>query len=111
MNSFRELKDIVKQKGFGSALYGNVNGEPVYLSRGIREVFCTDDEIQNIIHAVHQFQSGSYGDAKEHGKEGREGHEYGRYNICSLEVVDGADNGVWIHRAEQTLLVYFKFER
>lgn len=39
MKDFQELKDAVKKKGFGTALYGNINGEPVYLSRGIREEF------------------------------------------------------------------------
>ncbi len=111
MNSLQDLKALVEQKGYGSALYGSVNGETVYLSRGIREVFCSETEIQNIIDAVRDFQNGRYGNAAAFGKEGRPGHEYGRYEIHTFENSEEEDTGVWIHRAEQTLLVYFKFER
>ncbi len=111
MESFEELKKVVSQKGFGSSLYGNVNGEPVYLSRGIREVFCSETQIQSIIDVVRLFQEGNYGDAAELGKPGRAGHEYGHYAILTLAAKEGVDTGVWVHRAEQTLIVYFKFER
>ncbi len=111
MKDFNELKNVVRQKGFGSSLYGNVNGEPVYLSRGIREIFMDcEEDTQKVIDVVRLFQKGDYGNAAEHGKEQRSGHEYGRYNICTLES-EASDTGVWVHRAEKTLLVYFKFER
>jgi hypothetical protein len=38
MEKFNELKDVVKNKGYGSSFFMNVNGVPVYLSCGIKEV-------------------------------------------------------------------------
>ncbi len=111
MKDFEELKATVKKKGFGTALYGNVNGEPVYLSRGIREEFMGDEDLQKVIDAVASFQEGNYGDAADHGKVSRPGHEYGRYEISSLESVGDEDTAVWVHKAEDAVLVYFKFER
>lgn len=111
MNDFNELKELVRKKGFGTALYGNVNGTPVYLSRGIREVYLGSDRISEVTGAAVRFLNGDYGDAAEYGKTGKTGHEYGRYAICDLPCDAGDDNGVWIHRAEEAVIVYFKFER
>lgn len=112
MKNFEELIAAVKKKGFGSSLYGNVNGEPVYLSRGIREVYFGGDDIQKIIEVVNRFQNGDYGNAQETGVPEREGHEYGRYDITTIESADGKDTAVWVHRAEgSSALVYYKFER
>ncbi len=111
MANFSELKKAVKKKGFGSSLYSHVNGEPVYLSRGIREAYCTEDHIQTIIDLVGRFQKGDFGDARNHGKEERDGHEYGRYDLKDMEADPGDDSAVWVHRAEHTVLVYFRFER
>jgi hypothetical protein len=111
MTDFQALKDLVKKKGFGTALYGNVNGEAVYLSRGIREVFLGDGDTQSVIDAVARFQAGDYGDAAEHGKTGKPGHEYGRYVIGSFENHNDEDTGVWVHTAEDAVIVYFRFER
>lgn len=110
MKTFQELKDIVKKKGYGTALYGNVNGDAVYLSRGIREEFMGDEDMQPVIEAVEKFQSADYGTASEFGKTSSRGHEYGRYAISVLQD-ENEDTGVWIHRAEDAILVYFKFER
>lgn len=110
MKNFEELKDTVKKKGFGTALYGNINGEPVYLSRGIREEFMGDEDLQKVIDAVRKFQDGDYGTAAAHGKNSRPGHEYGRYEVSSL-TSDTDDTAVWIHKAEDAIIVYFKFER
>ncbi len=46
MKDFKELQELVGRRGFGTALYGNINGDPVYLSRGIREFFLDGDNIQ-----------------------------------------------------------------
>lgn len=110
MNNFSELKELVGRRGYGTALYGNVNGEPVYLSRGIREVFFEGDHIQEIIGAVTRFENGDYGNAADHGKQPNPGHEYGRYEICSL-ASDEEDNAVWIHKDGNAIIVYFAFER
>lgn len=110
MKTFQELKDTVKKKGYGTALYGNVNGDAVYLSRGIREEFMGDEDMQPIIEAVEKFQNADYGTALAHGKKSFPGHEYGRYEISVLTDAE-EDTGVWIHRAEDAILVYFKFER
>lgn len=108
-----ELKEIVRRKGFGTKLYGNVNGEPVYLSCGVRELFLGgDQDMQTIIETVGRFQGGDYGSAAERGKTSAAGHEYGRYEIASVETdTEDDDPAVWIHRAEAALLVYFRFER
>ena len=91
MKDFKELQELVGRRGFGTALYGNINGDPVYLSRGIREFFLDGDNIQKIIAA--------------------RGHEYGCYDICGLPAQDGEDNTVWIHRDDDAVIVYFRFER
>jgi uncharacterized protein YheU (UPF0270 family) len=110
--TFHELQEMVKKKGFGTAMYGNVNGEPVYLSRGVREMFLGDDEdaIQPIINTVIAFQGGDYGTAAENGKKPSEGHEYGRYDLDLFEEKD-EDTAVWIHRDGKAVIVYFRFER
>lgn len=107
----KELKELVKKKGFGTALYENVNGEPVYLSRGIRETILGTDDAQKMIEAIQKFQNGDYGSAAEHGKKSTPNHEYGRYEIGSLTSEDGEDTAVWMHKAEDSILVYYKFER
>ena len=61
MKDFKELQELVGRRGFGTALYGNINGDPVYLSRGIREFFLDGDNIQKIIAAVDGFQKGEFG--------------------------------------------------
>lgn len=109
MKDFQELKELVGKRGYGTALYGNVNGEPVYLSRGIREEFFDGDQIQKIIAAVTQFENGDYGSAAEHGRRPVKGHEYGRYEICDLPAEE--DNAVWIHKDGDAVIVYFAFER
>ena len=88
-----------------------VYGDPVYLSKGVLTKFFGDDDIQSVITAVGKFQDGDYGTAAEHGKTSKPGHEYGRYEIGGLEAEDGEDCAVWIHKAEDALIVYFKFER
>ena len=100
MKDFKELQELVGRRGFGTALYGNINGDPVYLSRGIREFFLDGDNIQKIIAAVDGFQKGEFGLA-----------EYGCYDICGLPAQDGEDNTVWIHRDDDAVIVYFRFER
>lgn len=110
--TFQELKDLVKKKGFGTAMYGNVNGEPVYLSRGVREAFLNDEEeIQPIINTVIAFQGGDYGSAAENGKTPTEGHEYGRYDLGVFTEETEEDTAVWIHRDGSAVIVYFRFER
>lgn len=111
MKDFTELKELVNKRGFGTALYGTVNGEPVYLSRGIREYFFEGDNIQKVIGAVSQFQDGDFGTAAEHGKASSKGHEYGRYEICALDNSAEEDHAVWIHRDGDAVIVYFRFER
>jgi len=109
----KELMDDVKKKGYGTVPYENVNGDHVYISRGIREEFMNgEDDMQKVVDAVARFQKGDYGDATSHGKASREGHEYGRYAITKL-VADNPDEdtAVWIHRADDSLIVYFRFER
>ena len=111
MAKFSELQELVKKKGYGSSLFENINGEPVYLSRGIKEVFLDNEtEQQKIFSVVTRFQKKDYGNASEHGKENRPGHEYGRYEITDFEDND-ADTAVWVHRAEDAIKVYFKFEK
>lgn len=68
MKDFKELQELVGRRGFGTALYGNINGDPVYLSRGIREFFLDGDNIQKIIAAVDGFQKGEFGLAQSRGK-------------------------------------------
>ena len=111
MKNFNEVKDYVKKRRTGTALYGTINGDNVYLSRGIREVFFEGDNIQKIIDAVCVFQKGDLGSSAEHGKKGEAGHEYGRYEICELAADEGDDNAVWVHRDHGSVIVYFKFER
>lgn len=111
MKDFNELKEIVKEKGYGTAYYGNVNGEPVYLSRGIRELYLGDEDINEVIGAVQRFQNGDFGSAAQAGKKNRPGHEYGRYEICVLPASTADDNAVWIHRDGENTIVYFRFER
>lgn len=111
MKDFKELQELVGRRGFGTALYGNINGDPVYLSRGIREFFLDGDNIQKIITAVDGFQKGEFGLAQSRGKQQVKGHEYGCYDICGLPVQDGEDNTVWIHRDDDAIIVYFRFER
>ena len=111
MASFSDLKELVKKKGYGSAQFNNINGDTVYLSRGIRETFLiNEDEEQKIINAVIGFQRGDRGNAAEYGKESRPGHEYGRYEIADFEDCD-EDTAVWIHRTAEAIKVYFRFER
>jgi hypothetical protein len=111
MKDFSELKELVRKKGFGTALYGNVNGTPVYLSRGIRELYLGSDGISEVTGAVVRFLNGDFGSAAQFGKTGKAGHEYGRYEICDLPCSDREDSGVWVHRAEDAVIVYFSFER
>ena len=114
MEKFEALKELVKKKGFGSAQYTNVNGEMVYLSRGVREVFLTgEDREQKVIQAIGCFQMGDFGTAAAYGKGARPGHEYGRYELAEFEAAEDSaeDTGVWIHRTEDAIKVYFKFER
>ncbi|MBQ2576903.1 MAG: hypothetical protein II566_06500 [Lachnospiraceae bacterium] len=89
-----------------------MNGDSVYLSCGIRGEFLEgEDDFQKVIGAIRRFQKRDYGDASQHGKTSRPGHEYGRYNISSLTASSSEDPAVWIHRAEDSLIVYFQFER
>lgn len=111
MKHFDELKASVKEKGYGTALYDYVNGVPVYLSRGIREEFLDADHIQTIIELVQKFEGGEYGSASDHGKPQRPGHEYGRYAVTDYEASEDEDTAIWIHTAEDAIIVYFKFER
>lgn len=112
MNTFEALKESVRKRGYGTAFYGNVNGSPVYLSRGVREIFLGDDDsIQKVIDAVIKFENGDFGDAGEHGKSSSAGHEYGRYDIALFDGETGDDTGVWIHKDGQAVIVYFGFER
>lgn len=111
MENFRELKDLVKKRGYGTAYYSNVNGEPVYLSRGVRELFFEEEGIRKIIEAVGDFQNGIYGNAEALGRQETKGHEYGHYEICALAGEDGEDTGVWVHRDDAAVIVYFGFER
>lgn len=111
MKDFKELQELVGRRGFGTALYGNINGDPVYLSRGIREFFLDGDNIQKIITAVDGFQKGAFGLAQSRGKQQVKGHEYGCYDICGLPAQDGEDNTVWVHRDDDAIIVYFRFER
>lgn len=112
MEKFKDLQELVKKKGFGSTEYNHINGDPVYLSRGIREVFLGDKKTENLLMgAVSRFQKQDYGNAAEYGKNPRKGHEYGRYEISPLTADVDEDNGVWLHRAEDSIMVYFAFER
>ena len=112
MDTMKELQEVVKKKGSGSARFTNINGDAVYLSRGVRELFLgSEEETQKIIAAVTAFQNGNYGNAESFGKSSRPGHEYGRYEITALTAEEGEDSAVWIHRAEEAVMVYFRFER
>lgn len=112
MTDFITVKEDVKKKGFGTSLYDHVNGEPVYLSQGVRSAFTKDEAgINQILTAVTSFQKGDFGDAIAHGKTETEGHEYGRYQLITFEDAKDEDTAVWVHRAEKSILVYFKFER
>lgn len=112
MTDFNTLKDTVKKKGFGTALYGNVNGAPVYLSRGVREAYLGDGtDIQPVISAVTEFENGNYGSAAEHGKAPSKGHEYGRYAVTEFENSSDEDDALWIHKDGKAIIVYFAFER
>jgi hypothetical protein len=109
--TFGEMKDAVARKGFGTQFYDNVNGEAVYLSRGIRELYLGEyDGIQTVISAVARFQNKDYGDAADCGKVSSAGHEYGRY-VTDLPAEEEEDTAIWIHRDAEALLVYFRFER
>ncbi len=66
---------------------------------------------QKIIAAVDGFQKGEFGLAQSRGKLEVRGHEYGCYDICGLPAQDGEDNTVWIHRDDDAVIVYFRFER
>lgn len=111
MEDFKELMDYVKKKGFGSSEFNSVNGDMVYLSQGIKKVFLENEtEEQKIIEAVGRFQKKDFGNAAEHGKEPRVGHEYGRYEITNFADCD-EDTAVWVHRVENAIKVFFKFER
>jgi len=107
----QELKKLVEEKGYGTALYDNVNGEPVYLSRGVREIFFGNGDMQDVITSVRKFQNGDFGDAAAHGKGGQTGHEYGRYQVGALAGEDNEDAGLWIHRDGEAIIVYYSFER
>ena len=111
MEKFKDLQELVKKKGYGTSEFTNVNGETVYLSRGVKEVFLENEaEEQKIIEVVGRFQKKDYGNAADFGKEPRVGHEYGRYEISPFKDED-EDTAVWVHRAEDVIKVYFKFER
>lgn len=112
MVKFSEIKTVVKAKGPKTTFYGNVNGEPVYISQGVREVFFVNEEgVQRLINAVGTFQSGDLGSAAEAGKASKPGHEYGRYDVSNLEADTEDDAALWVHRAGDSVLAYFKFER
>ncbi len=111
MTDFKELMDYVKEKGYGSSEFTSVNGDMVYLSRGIKAIFLENEvEEQKIIEAVERFQKSDFGNAAEHGKASRPGHEYGRYEITNFADSE-EDSAVWIHRVEGAIKVFFKFER
>lgn len=112
MEKLGELKEYInsKKKGYGTTYYGTINGETIYLSAGIREVYFVGDAFQKIISYVTRFQKGDFGDAAEKGKTGKPGHEYGRYP-GNLEADSDEDAGVWIHRDAEAIIVYFAFER
>ena len=111
MEKFKELQDLVKKKGFGTSQFTNVNGDAVFLSRGIREVFLENEtEEQKIIEAIGRFQKKDYGNSQEYGKSPRPGHEYGRYDISPFNDED-ADTGVWVHRTDDAIKVFFMFEK
>lgn len=111
MQDFEKLKQEVAKKGFGTTFYGTINGGMVYLSRGVLLHFFGDDDIQTVIGAVTRFQNGDFGDAAAHGKPGKAGHEYGRYEVSGLISAENEDTAIWVHRAEDALIVYFSFER
>lgn len=111
MEKFKELQDLVKKKGFGTSQFTNVNGDAVFLSRGIKEVFLENEtEEQKIIEVIGRFQKQDYGSSEEFGKSPRPGHEYGRYNIAPFNDTD-VDTGVWVHRTDDAIKVFFMFEK
>lgn len=111
MADFNELKETVKKRGFGSSQYRNINGDIIYLSTGIKEIFLTDAEAaQKITDMVTRFQNADFGNAVQYGKESRPGHEYGRYECEEFDACE-EDTAVWAHRAEDVIKLYFKFER
>jgi hypothetical protein len=111
MKDFNELKASVKNEGFGTAFYDHVNGDPVYLSRGVRDVFLGEGDIQKVIASVDQFQKGNYGSAEDYGKTPKPGHEYGRYDITDLPAEEGEDTGVRIHKDGNSIIAFYYFER
>lgn len=108
---FKIMKEKARKKGRGTVEYGNINGQSVWLAPGIRDVFMENNEIQKVIDAVTRFENGDYGDAQSYGKSERQGHEYGRYELASFENSGQEDTGVWVHHAENSIIVYFSFER
>ncbi|MGI6055619.1 MAG: hypothetical protein ACOYBD_01350 [Bilifractor sp.] len=112
MEKLSDLKEYIsrKKKGYGTAYYGTINGETIYLSAGIREVYFVGSEFQKIIGYVTRFQKGDFGDAPARGRTGKPGHEYGCYP-GNLESDSGEDTSVWIHRDAEAVIVYFAFER
>lgn len=109
--NFAEFKEMVKKKGYGTFQFNQINGEPVYLSRGVREIFLENEvEEQKLYDLVRCFQQGEFGSAAACGKESKPGHEYGRYETEIFEVCE-EDTAVWIHRMEEAIKVYFRFER
>ena len=112
MTELSELMDYVKKKGYSTVPYDNVTGDSVYLSCGIRGEFLNgEDNFQKIIDAIRRFQKKDYGDASEHGKTPRPGHEYGRYDITDLPAEEGEDTGVWIHKDGNSIIAFYYFER
>ncbi|MCI6637898.1 MAG: hypothetical protein SOT60_09335 [Bilifractor sp.] len=112
MEKLSDLKEYIsgKKKGYGTAYYGTINGETIYLSAGIREIYFVGSEFQSIINYVTRFQKGDFGDAPARGKAEKPGHEYGCYP-GKLEGDNGEDTSVWIHRDAEAVIVYFAFER
>ncbi|EEP28508.1 hypothetical protein [Shuttleworthella satelles] len=111
MSDFSELRESLRGRGAGMNEYGNINGESVYLSRGIRQIFLGESCEQSLIQAVRCFENRDFGDAALHQKKQKEGHEYGRYDIAPLGREKGEDSGVYMHKADDAILVYFAFER
>ena len=53
--TFEELKDFVRKKGFGTSQYDNIDGETVYLSCGVREIFLDSDHKSQLVDVVRAF--------------------------------------------------------